>query len=259
MTDFPTIFDWLERLDHLRGFPAAYAVIGAAAVIAILWDWRVSLLALATHYLAISLLYVEVLEPRLAVVKLLVGLFVCVMLYLTGRQIDDYHRIVERRRQQERRSTLRRLREVELWKVATLLARIVLTIILILLLGAVAREPAYRLPAIPAPVNLTVFIVAGLALLSLSLKPSPLQSGVALLLLMSAFELFYSALDQAVLTLILLAAANLLIAVGITFLAQAQALSANAPASGVAAVTRQEERSVVIEDGSTFTNEGTSR
>ncbi|MDX1664739.1 MAG: hypothetical protein R3272_13185 [Candidatus Promineifilaceae bacterium] len=229
MSDFPTIFDWLQRLDHLRGLPAAYAVIVAAAVIAVMWDWRVTLLALAIHYLAGTLLFVEVLEPRLAIVKLLVGLFVCLMLYLTGRQVDDYRRFVARRYTQERTSGLHRLREMRLREPVAVLVRIALALAVILFLATLARHPAYRLPAIPAPVNLAVFILLGLALLSLSLKPSPLQAGVALLLLMSGFELFYSALDQSVLTLLLLAAANLLITVGVAFLAQAQALSARPP------------------------------
>ena len=44
---FPTIFDWLERLDGLRGFTAAYAVLITAVLVIIIWDWRFSLLALA--------------------------------------------------------------------------------------------------------------------------------------------------------------------------------------------------------------------
>ena len=48
---FPTIFDWLERLDGLRGFTAAYVVLLTAVLVIIIWDWRLALAALAARLL----------------------------------------------------------------------------------------------------------------------------------------------------------------------------------------------------------------
>ena len=87
MLTFPTIFDWLERLDFLRGLPAAYLALLAAGILTVIWDWRVAILALVVQYFAVGLLYAEVLDPRLAIVKLLVGVFVCLILYFTARQV----------------------------------------------------------------------------------------------------------------------------------------------------------------------------
>jgi len=51
-------------------------------------DWRLALFTLIVQYLAASLLFVDLLDPRLAIIKLFVGMFVCLILYMTARQVD---------------------------------------------------------------------------------------------------------------------------------------------------------------------------
>jgi hypothetical protein len=84
----PTIFDWLDRLGFLRGSPAVYLVLLTAVIIVISWDWRLSLATLAGQYLVAGLLFVEILDPRLAMVKVLAGLFVCIILAITAGQVN---------------------------------------------------------------------------------------------------------------------------------------------------------------------------
>ena len=52
MADFPTIFEWIERFDFLRGLPAAYVIAIMAIVLLVVRDWRVSVFALLVQYLA---------------------------------------------------------------------------------------------------------------------------------------------------------------------------------------------------------------
>jgi uncharacterized MnhB-related membrane protein len=90
--NIPTIFDWIERFDYLRGEPAVLILLVTAAIVALFWDWRLALFALIVQYLVAALLFIDLLDPRLAIIKVLVGMFVCLMLYFTARQVN-YGRI----------------------------------------------------------------------------------------------------------------------------------------------------------------------
>lgn len=74
--DAPTIFDLLDRLAFLRGMPTVIILLGAAFIAVVAWDMRIAVPALLVQYLFAGLLFVDVLDPRLAVVYTLVGLFV---------------------------------------------------------------------------------------------------------------------------------------------------------------------------------------
>ena len=51
MFEIPTIIEFLEFFDFLRGYPAAYLIMLTAALILIVRDWRWSLLFLILQYL----------------------------------------------------------------------------------------------------------------------------------------------------------------------------------------------------------------
>lgn len=213
MTDFPTIFDWLERLAFLRGMPAAYLVLITALVIAVVWDWRLTLLVLAVQYVANSLLFVDVLEPRLAIVKLFVGVFICLILYFAARQAAAVQGMVTEVAGKMDEKGGRRER-------TTLAFRAFLALMVALVALALSGRAGYRLPAVPAHVNLAIYALAGMGLLLLGLTARPLTAGMGLLMVMSGFELFYNTLEQSTAMLILLAAANLILALTISYLAQ---------------------------------------
>ncbi len=102
--NIPTIFDWLARSEPLRGYPAVIIILVTASLIALFWDWRLALFALIVQYLDVSLLFADLLDPRLAVIKLLVGMFVCLILYMTARQIN-YGRVPDGLTAKESRQT----------------------------------------------------------------------------------------------------------------------------------------------------------
>ncbi len=60
--------------------------LSAFAVVA-LWDMRLALPALLAHYLVAGLLFVDILDPRLAFVYVLTGLFVTAMSSVPMRQV----------------------------------------------------------------------------------------------------------------------------------------------------------------------------
>lgn len=222
LTEFPTIFDWIERLSFLRGTPAAYVVLITGLVIAVVWDWRLALLALAVQYVAAGLLFVDVLEPRLAIVKLFVGVFICLILYFAARQAS----MLQETEQADQVSAdtgsadTRSDGESGRGERTTLAFRTFLALMVALAALALSGRAGYRLPAVPAHVNLAIYALAGMGLLLLALTTRPLTAGMGLLMVMSGFELFYNTLDQSTSMLILLAAANMILALTISYLAQ---------------------------------------
>lgn len=218
---FPTIFDWLERFAWLRGFPAAYVALVTAFIIVVVADWRVMVFALAVQYLVGGLLFVDVLDPRLAIVKVLIGLFICLMLYFTARQAG-----LGRRPGGEAPAEKWRRREVKQWRVGpvrlpvAILARLTLALLLALAVWTLAQRPEYRLPIVPPHVNLAIYALVSLGLLGLSQTADPFRAGLGLLMALGGVELLYSALEQSVAMLALLAAADLLVALVVAYLTQ---------------------------------------
>ena len=86
--DAPTIFDLLDRLAFLRGAPSVVLLLAAAFVAVVAWDLRLVIAAVFVHYLLAGFLFVDVLDPRLAFVYTLAGLFVTAILLVTAWQVN---------------------------------------------------------------------------------------------------------------------------------------------------------------------------
>ncbi len=226
----PTIFDWLERLAPLRGEPAVWIVLVTAAIIALFLDWRLALLALIIQYLAASLLFADLLDPRLAIIKLFVGMFVGLILYMTARQVNYGHLPDDlsptesaRLRQETKRYPLGR------WSISRDLAiRGIVTGLTILLLLFITRSTSIRLPGIPEElphINSAILILMGVGLVGLAASRDPIPAGMGLFTFLTGFELYYAALDQSIAMLAAAAALNLALALAVAYLAQARRAS----------------------------------
>ncbi|MCP4425974.1 MAG: hypothetical protein GY803_15890 [Chloroflexi bacterium] len=220
-------------MSFLRGLPATYIVLLTAVLIVMAWDWRLSLLALTGQYLVASLLFVDVLDPRLAVVKLLIGLFVCLILYMTARQVNYGRLPTDVSANEVAEFGLGNRSRVGPYRLPAVPLRVLAAIIVLLVVWIVAQRPGFGLPALPveaAHLNLAVYGLAGLGLLGLSLTADPLPAGLGLFILMTGFELYYSALEQSAALLAALAAANLALALAVAYLTQARYAAALADA-----------------------------
>lgn len=214
--DFPTIFEWIERLSFLRGEMAAALVLLTAVVILVIPDWRVMLAALAAQYFLAGLLFVDVLDPRLAIIKILAGWFVTLVLYISARQVDwnntsgsvDHEKFIAVRGQQLPGTTL---------------LRIGLTVGMVLAAQVLSRQTAVAI--IPADLDhfqLAVYALMGLGLLGMVLATEPLRVGLGIFTFLTGFELIYSVLEQSTAVLALLAIVNLTLAVAISYLMQSK-------------------------------------
>jgi hypothetical protein len=223
MIDVPNILEFLDLLGFLRGTPASYIVLATAATIFIIRDWRWSTLALTVQYLVAGLLFVDVLDPRNAFMKVVVGLFICIILYFTARQVnwgrlpDD---VTPEEAVQLRKERLLRFGPYML--PTDVPFRIFFALMMILTVLALSGQPVFQLPIVPDHFNLAIYALIGLGLVSLSFTTEPLKAGMGLLTFFTGFELFYSALEQSVAMLAFLVGANLIIALVISYLTQAR-------------------------------------
>ncbi|MCA9949814.1 MAG: hypothetical protein KDE48_09220 [Anaerolineales bacterium] len=229
--NIPTIFELIERFEFLRGYTAVLIVLVTAVVIVLFWDWRLALFALIVQYLVVSLLFVDLLDPRLAVVKLLTGMFVCLILYWTARQVDYGHVPPDlaaaeiKAIGEEKQLKLGQWRG-HIWRVPTSLAvRLGLVVVVLIFIGWLTRLPSFHLPGIPDAlphIDLAVLILVGLGLLAMAVSRDPLSAGMGLFTFLIGFELYYSALEQSVAMLAALTGLNLALAVAIAYLTQAR-------------------------------------
>lgn len=209
----------------MRGQTAVWLVVGTAVILVLAPDARLALLALAGQYFAAALLFADVLDPRLVIVKLLVGWFVCLILYMTGRQVNWGRRPVDVLEEeagpwQPPRQVVVGKYHLPVWGVQAALAALTLLTVLWL-----ARQPDVSLPLIPETMgylNLAIYALAAFGVLQMALAARPLPAGMGLFMALTGFELFYSHLDQTVLVLALLALVNLSLALGVSYLTQAR-------------------------------------
>jgi hypothetical protein len=221
MGGIPNLVELLQIFDFMRGNPAAYLVLFTAAVIFVVRDWRWSLLALAIQYLVAGLLYADVLVVRLVFVKVIVGLFICLILYFSARQVDWGELPRDVTPEEAVQLQQERLIRFGPYMLPTDTPfRVFLALMIVLFVWALAQRPAYQLPAVPDHFSLAVYALGGLGLVTLSLTTEPLKVGLGLLTFLLGFDLLYSALEQSAAMLALLASAYLAVALVISYLIQ---------------------------------------
>lgn len=229
--DIPTIFDLLERLAFLRGMPSVVIILTAAFVAVAAWDMRVVIPALLVQYLFAGLLFVDVLDPRLAVVYTLAGLFVTAILTVTARQVNWGRSPAGLTHEDEVRLGLPRPRKIGLINVSDR-ALLRLALAALVFAGALwaGQTSSLPLPVIPDTLpylNSAIIGLAGLGLVGLATTIDPLPAGAGLLLLLVGFALFYGFLDQSIVMTIALVIVQLAVALTISYLAQARYLPAD--------------------------------
>lgn len=225
--NFPTIFDWIEQFSFLQSETGTALLVGLAVLVTLAWDWRLALLGLLGSYLVAGMLFVDVLEPRLAMVKLLTGLFVCIILYITARQVNLTKPPAHL--SSEALAALGREERVQLGPLSLPIQmplRLALSAGLLVVVVLVGERPSFQLPFLTdnlAYLNFAVYGLGGLGLLGMTFNRNPLKVGMGASLFLMGFELFYSVLDPAMMVMGVLVVINLLVAVTISYLTQSRA------------------------------------
>ncbi len=206
----PTFKDLLQQLNWLPLEAGVLVFFITGGVLVLIRDWRVSIGALALQYLVLGFVLSRLIRPEIAFAKVLVGLFVSLMLYLSARQSGW-------RRQASGLRALFGQRSVagEAFPPGRAFR---LMALLLAAVAAISMSQTYPLSNLPAAASMAVYWLVMIGLLILILSENPLKAGQGLLTALTGFELFFATIESSLLMIGLLGIVNLLLAMTIGYL-----------------------------------------
>jgi hypothetical protein len=206
-------------VEYLAGTPALIGPILTALIIFLTSDWRVALMALVVQSTLVGLSLTRVIQPEVAVVKILVGILVALILYLSARRIQE---MTWARSEEGASSRFPSLRTG--WLGGSLGLPLRLLSVLLVALALIRLFQDYQLTIVPFDVALVACWMAGMGLIGLVLSADPMRMALAFLTILTAFDLVYAALEPSLAIVGFLGAFTLSAAVAFSYLAIAQGL-----------------------------------
>jgi hypothetical protein len=215
----------IEILKQLHSISIGLVVVGffiTTGVIILLRDWRICILAMLGQYLLMGVMLSRLVRPEIALVKVIVGAFICPILYLSARQVlwgreDRRQRAMmlspEARSKYLTRQALAGGNAFRLFSA------------LLMVLTAIALSQRFPLEGVPEDITLASYWLILAGILILSLTDEPFKAGMGLLTIIIAFELIYTHLERSLILVALWAAVNLLIALAIGYLTIVQGIA----------------------------------
>ena len=250
-----TLPDVLAKLSFLMTTPAIVGLVITASLIVVISDWRFSLAALSVQYVLVGLLLTRLIQPQVAVIKVLIGALVCVVLYLTARLVSEsseapplQRKNVENGHSRHPASPTSNFQPpTSRTRAETSLPDFAFRLLAVLFIGLVvySLSKRYPLPEMPPDIGFACYWLVSQGLLVLILTEEPLKAGMGLLTLITGFELFFSVLERSLSVVGFLGIANFLIALAIAYLTPSTALrrsSGHRAASGAESAAGEEER-----------------
>jgi hypothetical protein len=215
--------DIAKTIAALPGTAVLIGLLIAAALLVILVNWRLLILALGAQYILIGLMLTRVVPIELAAVKALVGIMICPVLYITARRVN-WGRPEE---EAEEETPVERPRR-RWWHIlgAGWPVRVIVSVLaLAISIGLASRSPLPIVADQTLSRDLTIgaFSVMLLGLINAALAENPLKVGMGLLSLLAGFELFYTAVEPTLTIVGLLGLTNLFLALAIAYLITAWA------------------------------------
>ncbi|HEY90082.1 MAG TPA: hypothetical protein G4N98_10205 [Thermoflexia bacterium] len=192
---------WIDRLSALASGSAVWGVFLAGAVIYLIAEWRIRLLAFLAQYFFIGILFTRLFSerPEMALLKTLVGWLVCGALYLSARIRQDA---------QERQAVFHWAADLPFRAVALAMMTVV----------AYLAAQRYALPFVTGELALTTFLLVSLSLLFIGTEQDVVIVGIGVLNLLTALDIFYSVQDPGLLVAGLLIVVSLLASLAISYL-----------------------------------------
>lgn len=180
-------------------------------------DWRVAISALLVEYLVLGMMLAQLVDPELAFAKVLVGLFICPMLYLSARQAGWRENLTLF--SHGLRALIGRRTLIEQTFPPGHLFRLMLVLLLVVI--AFALGQGYPLPELPFSAAVAVYWLVLAGLLILNITSDPFKAGQGLLTLLIGFELWYTTLNDSLLLAGLWGGVNIVLALVIGYLTTA--------------------------------------
>ncbi|RME71057.1 MAG: hypothetical protein D6784_15750 [Chloroflexi bacterium] len=218
----PVLPDLLVQLQSISLEAGLLGLLLTASVILVSRDWRVMILALLGQYILAGLVLTRLVRPDIAVLKTMVGAFICPILFLSARQVA----ILPPGSLLAQLETAGLTRGQRLWRQVVRLMIgpghrrssastspvFRLFVALVMMMAAVLLSRSVALPGLPASVNTAVFWLALAGLAVLALTADPLKTAHGLFTALTGFDLFYATVERSLLLTGLWGAAKLLTA-----------------------------------------------
>jgi len=211
-----------EILARLTAVPITVALLGLAAtagLIVAVADWRASIFALIAQYVLTGLLLMRVIRPEIAAIKTLTGAMICVVLYITARRVGWGKLPLDEDEEPPSRFMLVLIRGLPFRIMAALMGL------------ALAYSAALQMPLanVPLEVSFGVFTLGLMGIFGIALAGEPFKGGLALLTVITGFDLFYSSVVQSLAVVGIWGVINFLVALAISYLTTIQAVPAPEP------------------------------
>lgn len=212
----PPLEEIVAQLAPLASTPAIVGIAIAASLIVVLRDWRLWVVALGVQAVFTGVLFtlIFVAAPQLAGLKLLVGLLLALIYFVTGAELDQASPTLPK--PPESRPLWWRLLPRP-----ALLLRVFAVLLVILVVPQLAETVggAFGLPPVIAQAG--VLLVA-LGLLNLGLNQEPIRIGLGLATVLMGFQLFYATVEPSLAVQGMLAAVDFAVALAVSYLALVQ-------------------------------------
>ena len=202
----PTLPEILGQLQFISQEILLLGLIVTAGAILVTRDWRLLILALLLQYILAGLILSRLVRPDIAVLKIMIGAFICPILFLSVRQVAVSTPSASPIVQQEWRNPA-----ATGWIFRLLTA-------LVMLLVAITLSEMFALPGLTPTLLIAVYWLMLMGLTTLVITEEPLKTGIGLLTILTGFDLFYTTLEHSLLITGLWGTVNLLIALAISYL-----------------------------------------
>ena len=209
LRDFVNLVSWVP----LTFFLVIFFITGT--ILVVIKDWRASVGAFLLQYLSMGLVLARLVRPEVAFAKVLVGLFICVIMYLSARQASWRHKLTS----------------ASIGLHILLGTRVVagevfppgraFRLMTVLLMGitAVSLGQNYPISTLPFVISIAVYWLCLAGFLLLILSENPLKIGQGLLTILIGFELWYTTLEGSLIVVGLWGSVNLILALAVGYLA----------------------------------------
>lgn len=224
----PTLQDIVNQLQFISLDLALLGLFVTAGVIVIARDWRLLILALLMQYIIVGLILSRLVRPDIAVLTVMIGAFICPILFLSVRQVSasSVTATLASSRSASWGDRLLNLADSLLLvapdprqKTAPtgVVFRSLLTAILVLV--AITLSQSFPIPQLGPVVSTAVYWLGVAGIMILTVTEDPFKAGVGLFTLFSGFGLYYVVLESSLLLIGMWGSMNLLLALVIGYLA----------------------------------------
>jgi hypothetical protein len=204
----------------MAGMPGLAILALGGLVLFLTSEWRLSLAALLAEYLALGLVLSRFVQPAETIAKILAGLFVVVILFLTVQRVQDMRAPLQ---VPTGRSGFFGLPLG--WGAGPLGLPLRLLAVLLTLLGLVRLFSTYHFALVPMDIAFVACWLASMGILGLILSGDVFRVAESLLTILVGFDLVYTSLQADVAIAGLLAALVLFAALAFSYLITVQGLA----------------------------------